>query len=146
MTETNGAIPLTAFRASDPDTFLVPLRCRIRRRRQWEQRVLIDRHQRIDQGRVEQLVIFVRGEKERAIAAVDDLWNYDRATQSEAGILLLQWETLEAERVVLPGVRVQRFIRKKNSRARETCSNHRACADSPARPTRGHTQRQTDCE
>src|SRR5882724_11227111 len=89
-----------------------PFQSQICRRRQREQWVPIEGHQRIDQRRIEERVVFISGEKESAILSANHVRNYDRATQSKSRIVLLQRQTLHPKCIVLPGIRVQCFIAK----------------------------------
>src|SRR5882672_6070503 len=52
----------------------------------------------------------MRAEKESAVAAVVEPGNDDRSAESKAGVMLLKRQTPKAERIVLPRVRIQRFI------------------------------------
>ena len=95
---------------------LIALLRNIRRRRQRKQWVLIDWNQRIDKRRIKKRVVLVRGEKESLIAAVIDLRKNQRATQSKSRIVFLKRQTLDSQRVVLPRIRIQRFIAKEIKR------------------------------
>src|SRR2546421_3380521 len=86
---------------------LCAFQSQICRRRQREQWIVIHRHERIDQSRIEERVVFVSRKKESTILSAMPLWNDDRATQSNSQVVLLQRQTLYTERIVLPCIRVQ---------------------------------------
>ena len=71
---------------------------------------MIDRHQCVHQSRFEKSVVLVSCKEERPVATAIELAKFDWSAKGETRIVLLKRQTLNAERVVLPGVRIQRFI------------------------------------
>src|SRR5438067_7016144 len=91
---------------------LCAFQSQICRRRQREQWILIEGHQGIDECRIKKCVVFVSCEKKSAILSAIQVRYHERAAQSKPRIVLLQRQTLYPERIVLPRIRVQRFIAK----------------------------------
>src|SRR2546430_10070885 len=83
-----------------------------RRRRQWEQRVLLHWDQSIYHRRIKQRIVLVSGEEKSTVASVIKLRNHERPTQSETRIMFLNRHPRQSQRVVLPCIRIQRFIAK----------------------------------
>src|SRR2546430_8619117 len=89
-----------------------PLSRKVCWRRQREQRVLRHGYQRIYHRRVKQRIVLVSREEKSPVTSVIKLRNHDRPAQRETRIVFLKREPRQSQRVVLPCIRIQRFIAK----------------------------------
>src|SRR5437762_11129791 len=89
-----------------------PLPRKVRWRRQREQRVLRHGYQRIYHRRIKQRIVLVSSEEKSPVTSVIKLRNNDRPAQRETRIVFLKREPRQSQRVVLPCIRIQRFIAK----------------------------------